>query len=245
MRVRRRELELNELDWWSRWARLDWTDKDAYVLKSTEFPEPFFNRAGLLGCRSAPRSLERLTMRRPPADPVTIFGSCDVARRVLFRSGYRRVDRMTVLGLSRPSFRVNHDLVVSRVAAGQAEEWSRVYLASFYGSVRSLPTVVRVVKRLVRSSGSTLLLGEIQGRAAGGLAIHRTRGFAGVYCVGTLPRYREMGVAGTLISRAHAIASSEGRRLILQTLESEAAEDFYLAGGFRRLYVKDIMGRRR
>jgi hypothetical protein len=52
-----------------------------------------------------------------------------------------------------------------------------------------------------------------------------------------------MGVAGSLIHEASRMASAEGRLLILQTIVSDKMEDFYLRGGFSRLYLKHFMRR--
>jgi hypothetical protein len=52
-----------------------------------------------------------------------------------------------------------------------------------------------------------------------------------------------LGVAGSLIYEASKIAMAEGRLLVLQTIISDKVEDFYVRGGFRRLYLKHLMRR--
>jgi len=78
---------------------------------------------------------------------------------------------------------------------------------------------------------------------AGVLAIFRTEGLAGVYCVGTVPKHRRRGVAGALLSKAEAIAGNEGRRLILQSLASDVSARFYLERGFKALYCKQLLSK--
>ena len=38
------KIELNEVNWWSNWANVEWSTKNSYVILSDEFDEPFFNR---------------------------------------------------------------------------------------------------------------------------------------------------------------------------------------------------------
>ena len=79
---------------------------------------------------------------------------------------------------------------------------------------------------------------------AGVLAIFRTEGLAGVYCVGTVPQHRRKGVAASLLSNAKAIAGAEGRHLFLQSLASDGTLRYYLQRGFRVLYSKQLLSRR-
>lgn len=243
----RRALELNELTWWSRWASLRWLDRNSHILTSLEFGEPFFNRAGFLECRDIAGSLGAVEarFRELGADPtLLLYDSCSSGMKALTSSGYGVVDRMTVMDLVRPSFRQNGSLLVRQIPAGGEAKWSQAYLLSFYGDTRLLPSVTRVVAQLTRMKGITLLEGMVGEEVGGVLAIQRSKNLAGVYCIGTVPRFRRTGVSGTLISWAYEIAAREGRRLFLQSLESDGAERFYLRGGFRKLYTKNILSRR-
>ena len=242
-----RASELNELTWWSHWAYLGWLDKNTHILTSREFNEPFFNRAGFLECGGVVGSLGAIEMsfRKLGVDStVLLYDSCASGMKALTSSGYTLFDRMTVMELGRPSFRLNDSLVVLPVRSRTQDSWSRAYLQSFYGDTKLLRSVNKVVARLVRRKDVTLLAGSIGDEMAGVLAIQRSRDFAGVYCVGTLPRFRMMGVSATLICKAYEIASREGRRLVLQTLESDGVEDFYLRRGFRKLYTKNMLSRK-
>ena len=242
----RRALELNEVEWWSRWARLDWLDGNTHILTSRKFHEPFFNRAGFLACRGIPNSLSSIESRfrvMGLRSNILIGEDCTEGLNFLRRAGYRLVDSMSVLELTTPSFNPNESLEVRRVGGQEVEGWSKAYLLSFYGSTRLLPEVGEVIGRIRSDRSVVLFEGKLGGHVAGVLAVYRRRALAGVYCVGTIPRFRRMGIAGTLITKANEIAEGEGRRLILQTLESDRAETFYLRGGFRRLYSKKILTR--
>ncbi|MDV3292990.1 MAG: GNAT family N-acetyltransferase [Nitrososphaerales archaeon] len=244
--LRRRDLELNELRWWSNWAKLSWLDKNTHMLSSRDFAEPFFNRAGFLSCAGISSSLEGVErrFRSLGLDPVLlVHDKCTVGRKALTRKGYRMVDTMTVLASTSDLPRADPAPTIAVSSSCSIDDWSRAYLQSFYGDERLLLAVTKVARRLKKLREATLLQTRLEGSVAGVLAIFRTPGLAGVYCVGTLPKFRRRGVAGTLIGRAKEIAIAEGRRLCLQTLESDGAEPFYLARGFTKLYRKNFLAK--
>lgn len=247
-RIDRRSLELNELAWWSNWATLSWLGQDAHLLVSRKFPEPFFNRAGFLACRAVASSLEVVgaRFRRLRTDPtVLVYDDCTRGARALARAGYAPVDKMAVMMLDTPGFRQNGSLRVEAVSAGGESDWSRAYLRSFYGETGLLSETLGIVARIAKKKDVTLLEGLMDDEVAGVLAIQRSKGLAGIYCVGTVPRFRRQGVSGALISSAAESASREGRKLVLQTLESDGVEGYYRRGGFRRLYAKSVLSRRK
>ena len=242
LRMRRRELELNELGWWGNWAELEWIGKDAYVLTSGEMPEVFFNRGGLLTCGGFTSSMDGLESRFRTlgfAPAIMVYESCSGATRSLQRRGYQRIDTMTVLAaIEHSELRGGSEVEVAE--ARSHEGWSRAYLLAFYGGLGLLPAVERAVSR-IRKAESTLLEARLGGEVAGVLALHRTSRLVGAYCVGTVPRLRRRGVAGALLARAREIASSERRTLILQSLGSDGNGGFYLRRGFVAFYSKALM----
>jgi GNAT superfamily N-acetyltransferase len=119
--------------------------------------------------------------------------------------------------------------------------WTLAYLRSFYGDVGLSGAVEPVVSSLSKSKQVTFLESRAGGTLAGVLALFRTPGLAGVYCVGTVPEQRNKGIASSLLARARQIADSEGRVMILQTLESDGALQFYLNRGFEELYDKIVL----
>jgi GNAT superfamily N-acetyltransferase len=241
LEIPRREFELNEVRWWSRWARLE-RHGGGFLLSSEVFSEPFFNRAGAFACGDLPGTAtwaERKLLRRGLNSTVLAFGDCKEADSLL-ASGYTEVDTMTVLRPRKPmrSRRVpGSDIVISRSAPG----WTSAYLRAFYGSESLASRVLPIVSRLARSKDTTLLESVTHGRTDGVLAIFRTKGLAGVYCVGTIPVARGKGVATGLLERAQEFASAEGRQLFLQTLASDNVLEFYTKRGFEPIYSKRVL----
>jgi GNAT superfamily N-acetyltransferase len=209
------------------------------------FREPFFNRAGALTCMGASRIAalaEKNLTASGMAPTILVFDSCIRATEVLRESGYKPVDKMTVL-LSNRSLETKSAIQASITPRPSAESWTRAYLKAFYGDEVLAPSVVPIASRLLKLRAVTLLETRIAGEVAGVLAIFRTKGLAGVYCVGVVPEYRRRGVASRLFDQAKEIAEAEGREMILQTLASDGAEHFYAKRGFVPLYSKQMLSK--
>ena len=241
----RRDLELNEARWWSNWARVAWSGSSGYVLTSEDFRETFFNRACILSCTTAGATVawaeERLAANNV-GSTITVLDSCTRAVRRLQATGYRPVDTMTVM-LSKGPGESSSQASVTINERPAADRWTQAYLEAFYGEQELAPHVTPIVVRLLRLNAVTLLEARARGETAGVLALFRTRGLAGVYCVGTIPKYRSKGVAGSLLSKAKSIAGVEGRHLVLQALASDVSTRFYLERGFEVMYSKQLLSK--
>jgi GNAT superfamily N-acetyltransferase len=204
------------------------------------FRESFFNRAGSLTCRGLSGTAawaERSFARRGLGTTLLASEAC-TGVGMLLRGGYRRTDFMTVLfSKASPGAARGHGVGVSE----DPGSWTSAYLRSFYGDVELARAVEPIVSALSRSARVTLLESRIGGATVGVLALFRTPGLIGVYCVGTVPEHRKKGVATSLLARAKEIADSEGRVMVLQTLESDGALGFYLDRGFEKLHAKLVL----
>jgi GNAT superfamily N-acetyltransferase len=239
----RRDIELNEAKWWSRWARLSWVNSGCYLLASEEFAEPFFNRAGVLSCGGTARAAswaEKELGKRGLRSTVLTFESCVAGTRALLAGGYRVADTMAVLA-SKGTIAKTTDSRIRVQTSRSPGPWVRAYLRAFYGSEELAESVLHIATRLSKARETTLLEARVQGEVAGSLALFKTKGLAGVYCVGTVPEFRGRGVATQLLARAKEIATEEGRVMILQTLASDGAGRFYRERGFEHLYSKMIL----
>ena len=241
----REDAEINEVYWWSKWARLRWHGR-GYLLTSESYREPFFNRAGSLACEESGRTAswaERVFSQQGTDATVLVFDSCTAASRKLLDLGYARVDTMSVLVSGGPigvpeleGWKVGQ--------ANSPEGWTRAYLRAFYGDEVLSPATVPIVSRLMKSKGVTLLEARVKGQTAGVLALFRTNGIGGVYCVGTVPEFRGLGVATGLLATAKQMAEADGRRLVLQTLASEGSMAFYTRRRFEAMYSKHVLERK-
>lgn len=240
------QLELNEVTWWSNWTETLWLNKDTYLLFSGNYQEYFFNRGGFLKVtgRSASmvEAMETEFAKRGVAPSIFVQSdSLDSGiLHVFTKRGYRIADQMSVMELDTPSFEANTKLVVEVAVADSLKQWAEVYLEAFYGNVELIDAVLDVLKKVSRNRDTTLVLARLDKRPVGVLALFRSPGVAGVYCVGTIPGARGEHVASTILAFANKLAAAEKRRLILQTILSDSVEPLYLKLGFRRLYLKEL-----
>ena len=243
-----RDLEFNEASWWSLWADVKWLGSAAYVMLSSDFDEYFFNRAGFLECSDAKAAIltaEKAFEAAWRAPCFSVPEECGGVVQTLESHGYDAFDRMSVMRLGEPGFRVASGLSVNSGEEVDVSDWATAYSLSFYGDLGVKDSVTRIVKRLGRDPAVTLLAGEKGGGLAGVLAAFRTPGLLGVYCVGTLEKHRRSGVAGSLLAEVSRMAASEARVMILQTIVSDRVGNFYLDGGFSEIYSKLLMSRGR
>lgn len=237
----REDAELNELKWWSKWGNLR-RRGDGYLLTSEKLREPFFNRAGSLTCDGVPGAAAWAERDLAPlglSSTVVVFDACG-APKDLLASGYTETDTMTVLFSEGPVTKEG-DQGAEVGTANDAGSWGSTYLRSFYGDEGLAGVLGPIVASLQRDRDVTLLESRVKGETAGVLAIYRTPGMAGVYCVGTVPEQRKRGVATGLLAEAREIASREERALVLQTLKSDGALALYLNRGFVPMYSKRVL----
>jgi len=244
MKQSNRTIELNEAEWWSRWGDVRWLGKNLYVLNSPDTSEPFFNRAGLLSCGATESDflkIEDAFTRNGRIPHVVLPESCARSWSALRKAGYTDVDRMVVWIAGGDHIQPSEDVVVREAESHEADAWCDTYLLSFYGDLSQRGQVLRVVRRLSRLSQVSLLVAESKGKIAGVTALYRSPRLLGLYCLGTLPEHRGRGIARSILAVSVALATTERRKLVLQSLLSEETHPFYSRFGFRKLYVKRLL----
>jgi len=243
-----RSNELNELGWWSNWARLSWLSKRCYRLGSREFREPLFNHAGFLEAKKKPDELVKLAESKylgegvDPAFFLQRLPEYAHTKNLLLNRGYTVTDRFLVLRLAGATPKRFSGVTCRVVGTQKLDEWCETYLRAFYGELSLLKSVVASVKRALGEGRTRLVLASVRRKPAGTLAVYSRRGLSGVYCVGTVPEFRERGVATALLRRAKEITDAEGTTtLTLQTFLSDSLERFYYKRGFELAYSKDVL----
>lgn len=223
-----------------------WLDRDAYVLLSHDFSEYFFNRAGFLKITKrteATIDLMEQEFTKHDLSPYIFLQSESLSApllRSLAKKGYRIADQMSVMELETPSFKVNDKLALETDVHRRLQDWAEVYLESFYGATELLKPVLAILERISGSKDASLVLASEGDSPVGVLALFRTPGLLGTYCVGTRPSRRGTHVASTMLNFAQKLAAKEERKLILQTILSDSVEPMYTKLGFNRLYLKDL-----
>jgi ribosomal protein S18 acetylase RimI-like enzyme len=242
--------ELNELEWWSNWAGVTWISPKAYVMRSEEFSEPFFNRAGFIEMEvgrwaETVREMESIFDSHGLLPYIYVQETQDfsVLREALGKN-YAVVDKVSVMEMRSPSFQSNPDVLVERAREEDSREWCEAYLQSFYGSLELIEPTLEIVQRSMGKEGVSFVMARIGMSVAGTLVMYRKQDVLGVYCVGTVPRFRRKGVANTMLEFAQNVSRDAGATMILQTMLSDGAEGLYIKMGLVSVYRKEIFARK-
>jgi len=241
------EHELNQLGWWSYWARLIWFSKQCYALLSRDLDEPLFNHSGFLDTEAYTEQLLpqiEMSFRSEGLIPSFFIKKIRGYRIIgdkLRANGYRIVDGLSVMGMATASFNVNSEVKPEVIGEEGMERWCETYLLSFYEEKGLLGHVMGITDRAIKDKRARLILAEYDGVPAGTLALFETENIGGVYCVGTMPKFRRRGVASTMLKFAYELTREGGKKLALQTFLTDTLERFYMQMGFRRVYLKEVL----
>jgi N-acetylglutamate synthase-like GNAT family acetyltransferase len=237
--------ELNEANWWANWTNSVWLTRKAYLMRSRQLDEPFFNRVGFVAPESRwsetvseAESMFRAGHIRPCFFVQDTEEFTDVREELLSR-GYTVSDTMSVMEKER-SLHFKPKTAIEMTTKGGVEEWCRAYLLSFYGNTRLLDPTLRIMQRVVKLEEATVVSARYRGATVGTLIMYRRGSTTGVYCVGVVPRYRASGIAASMMGFAHESSRATGSELILQTMLSDGSEGFYAKMGFSRCYSKSV-----
>ena len=241
--------ELNEIEWWAHWAEVTWLTQKTYVMQSLNFKEAFFNRAGFVGAEAdwteVISEMELVFENRnlrpciylPVTDDFPMLGERLVGR------GYHIADRMSVMEMRKPSFQVNSEISVEVIKPVDVKKWCEAYLWSFYGDLELLSPTLEVVRKSMESRNVSFVSALHERSIVGTLAMYKSREIVGIYCVGTMPSFRKMGVANTVMRFASDISKEAGATMILQTMLSDNVERLYLKMGLVERYGKEVYER--
>jgi len=75
---------------------------------------------------------------------------------------------------------------------------------------------------------------------AGCTALFEKNSLLGLYCLGTLAKYRSKGIATALIAVSADIAKEKDLKLFLQSFKADGLINYYVKRGFTQIYTKEI-----
>ena len=121
---------------------------------------------------------------------------------------------------------------VSKIDRHELPTWIDVFCNAF-----EVPEWKGEVERIIGRNFEKLelLLSYKDGEPAGCAILYEMKGFTGLYCLGTIRKFRGMGIAQGILAHAQAKTG-----LFLQTLGSEGFLDLYIKSGFELAYSKKI-----
>jgi GNAT superfamily N-acetyltransferase len=220
-----------------------WTDKVemecATLYANTVMnDDPFFNRLNVR-CKESEmleRAEREFTQMR--VKPFVHSLSNEKLKAELQKRGYVVYDTMSVL-LHEGRYAIKHapDISVERATSDRVGEWADVFCAAFDAEGWKDEVWRRVHDAFDRMQ---LFVAYLRNSPVGCTALFESNSLLGLYCLGTLERYRGRGIATALLSVAAEIAKENDLKLFLQSFRSEGFVNYYVKRGFTQIYTKDI-----
>ena len=184
-------------------------------------------------------------------------------KSILEKNGFRSIDKLTGLinvvrdqkYFSKNDYEKQEQVVdiesckvVSSVE--EFDDWLDIYLNSFGIDIQKR-TTIRTSLQKENFSQSKLILYEQELddkknnhnslRALGCCLLFPSNGVLGLYCLGTDQKFRNTGIASSIIDFAISYASTKGYDFLsLQSLHSDNTTGFYQRRYFKRVYTKTI-----
>ncbi len=158
--------------------------------------------------------------------------------------GFREWDQLCVMefvgaaGVEAPE---PSNLVVQRIGRDLLDSWIQIFAESFVVIPPQVEEYSARARHLPLNGAVELFMANLGGEPAGCAALYSKNGVGGVYSVGTLPRFRRMGVATALlkavVQRSKALGNSS---TILQVFSETGPVNLYRHNGFELRYPKSI-----
>jgi GNAT superfamily N-acetyltransferase len=245
-------MEANEEAFCSIWADRIRFYKDVSLFINRRIPSDYFyNRLNLckaeISCEVLRKAEYRFFMSNMNCYAYVHEENADIQRR-LNRAGYSWIDTMDVMTHSREpdlgyTNKANTDGPVFKVKNVEIPSWVRTFCESF----EMLEMQTEIKQRVERHFDKLILLisyvcsGLSHPQPGGCCALFINHGIIGLYCLGTIPKFRGKGIARKMVASGLQYAFNyDLDYLLLQTFESQDLFSFYSKFGFKLAYKKRV-----
>ncbi len=165
----------------------------------------------------------------------------EALKHLLLKAEFKASDRLiTMAAPTRLYTPPKPHIKITPCSEDHLAEWIGVFTKAF-STPSWLNELEKITIKMIKNPNCTLYLARYKGFAVGVATTYRSEGVCGVYCLGTTPQLRNIGVGSSLITYLTSEAYREGdQNICLQTLLSENLTRFYSRLGFKRVYDKVI-----
>ena len=121
--------------------------------------------------------------------------------------------------------------------------WNEIFMRSYSINPAWESELIRRERLFSNDKNTALFLAREKNEAAGCMLLHKIPDdFVGIYCLGTLPKMRNRGIAKLLMKTAEGYASRIGSKyLTLQTVASDGVTPMYEKMGFKVEFERDVL----
>jgi len=234
------EMEDNENSFVALWSDKVRLDCAMLYANSVMADDPFFNRVTDITCKEFCTMLDlvegEFAKRR-----VKSFVYCLSNERLkteLQKRGFVLYDTMSVLlHEGRYKIKYHKDIVIEKIDRNKIDEWVDLFCSSFDAEDWREEIVYRISNSF---NMLQLYVAYVKSSPAGCVALFTKNSLFGLYCLGTLAKYRRTGVAAALISASADIAKNNDLKLFLQSFKADGLINYYVKRGFTQIYTKEI-----
>ena len=234
------EMEDNENSFVALWSDRVRLDCATLYANSVMADDSFFNRVTDVNCKEFCTMLDssESEFAKRKVKPFVQCLSNESLKTELQKHGYLLYDIMSVLLYeSRYKLKYSADISIEKVSRGKINDWIDVYCSSFDTENWKDEIMRRVSNSLDKLQ---LYIAYVKDLPAGCVALFEKNSLLGLYCLGTLAKYREKGVASALISISADIARQNELKLFLQSFKKDGLINYYVKRGFTQIYTKEI-----
>lgn len=235
-----KEMEDNENGFVALWSNKVRLDCATLYANSVMRDDPFFNRVTDIDCKEYDDMLSQAEdeFAKRNVKPFVYCLSNGNLKIKLEEYGFALHDIMTTF-LYESRYKLQHspDIAIDKVDKNKMQEWIDVYCSSF----DCYPWRDEIEQRVSNSFDSfQLYIAYVKKAPAGCMILFEKNSLLGLYCLGTLAKYRRAGVATALISIAAEIMKNDGLKLFLQSFNADGLIGYYVKRGFTPVYTKEI-----
>ncbi len=202
--------------------------------------DPFFNRVTGITCKEFCAMLDSAEgeFAKRKVKPFVYCLSNERLKAELQKRGFVLYDTMSVL-LYEGRYKLKHstDIVIEKIHRNKIDEWVDLFCSSFDSEEWRDEIVYRISNSF---NMLQLYVAYVKNSPAGCVALFKKNSLLGLYCLGTLAKYRRAGIAAALISMSADIANKNGLKLFLQSFKADGLINYYVKRGFTQIYTKEI-----
>ena len=165
----------------------------------------------------------------------------DNLKTSLTKIGFKKSDKILVMKNKNNNFKYDMKFKLKDVNQNNLEEWITCYMKSFEITEKFRSKLNNIINNIYQNKKNKFFLSILDNNIVGCLILFSENKIGGIYCVGTNPEYRNIGVASFILNHAIKYSKQIGNTdTILQTLLSDQLEIFYKKKQFNIEYYIDV-----
>ena len=165
----------------------------------------------------------------------------DNLKNLLIKIGFKQSDKILVMRNRNHNFKYDIRFKLTNVNKNTLEDWINCYMKSFEISEKFRNKLNNIINNIYQNKKNKFFLSTLDNNIVGCLILFSDNKIGGIYCVGTNPEYRNIGVASFILNSTIKHSTQIGNtETILQTLLSDQLDIFYKKRQFEIEYYIDV-----